>query len=359
MIKDKKIDVGIIGATGIVGQRYIDLLESHPWFNVTFLAASERSADKLYADAVSGRWHMPTAIPSRIAKLKVYPAKDIVQAAKSCQLVFSALSGIETSDIEELYASAGLAVVSNTSAHRHTCDVPLIIPEINADHLDIIPAQQKARSWDKGFIIVKPNCSLQSYMTPLYALHKKFQVTKVIVTTLQAVSGAGHPGVSSFDLLGNVIPFISGEEEKSEKEPLKIFGEVTDTEITYNTDITISAHCNRVPVIDGHTACVSVAFANTPTHNEIIKCWETFKAIPQEMNLPMAPEHAIHYHYEIDRPQPRFDKDLDKGMTVSVGRLRNCHVLDYRFVGLSHNTLRGAAGGGILNAELLVAKNLV
>ncbi len=352
----KKIRAGILGATGMVGQQYLALLENHPWFEVSCVAASERSAGKKYSEAVSGRWHMQKEIPQTAKELMVRDAAQAKEIAKECDFVFSALDPPVAKILEEKYAEAGTPVVSNASTHRWTRDVPMLIPEINAEHISIIPAQQKNRGWKKGFIAVKPNCSLQSYMTPLFALHKKFSVKKVIVTTLQAVSGAGHPGVSSFDIIDNVIPFIGGEEEKSENEPLKILGSMRNGEIVNASGIEISAHCNRVPVIDGHLACVSVSFERKPSRAEILDAWKKFRGVPQELKLPFAPKQPIIYREEENRPQPRLDRDTDKGMAVSVGRLRECNVLDWRFVGLSHNTIRGAAGGGILNAELLKAK---
>lgn len=351
-----KIPVGIIGATGIVGQNYLSLLAEHPLFEITFLAASEKSANKSYAEAVKNRWHQNHPIPIDLSQSHVYDVEDIDQAAKQCKVVFSALGGGDIKHYEEEYARNGLVVVSNASAHRHTPDVPMIIPEINAHHLDIIPIQQKKRHWEKGFIIVKPNCSLQSYMTPLFVLHQAYGLKEIIITTMQAVSGAGHPGVSSLDIIDNIVPFIPGEEEKSEREPLKILGSIKDDVFAYCNDINITAHCNRVPVLNGHLACVSVKFLKKPPSvQEILTLWKNFKGI----DLPSAPKNPITYCDKADRPQPRLDRDNDKGMTITVGRLRECNVFDYRFVGLSHNTLRGAAGGGILNAELLAAKKLI
>ena len=355
----EKLNVGILGGTGMVGQQYLRLLENHPWFNVTWFAASERSAGKTYYEAVKGRWHMQSDIPKAQREIIVKKITDIEDCKKNCSFVFSALDSGIAKEFEEKYAEAGIPVVSNASTHRHTKDVPMIIPEINPEHTDIIQIQQKNRGWEKGFIAVKPNCSLQSYMTPLFALHKKFGVEKVIITTMQAISGAGHPGVSSFDIIDNVVPFIGGEEEKSEREPLKIFGKIEGNEIKPTEEISISAHCNRVPVIDGHMACVSVKFKKKPSKEEILETWRTFKSYPQENNLPFAPENPIIYREEDNRPQTRLDRDVDKGMAVTVGRLRECNVFDYRFVGLSHNTIRGAAGGGILNAELLVSKKIL
>ncbi len=355
----QKMKVGILGATGMVGQRFIQLLEGHPWFEVSFVAASENSAGKIYSEAVEGRWHLPSPVPEAVRNLVVGNVADVQSAVKSCSFVFSALETDAARAFEEKYAEAGLPVVSNASAHRHTKDVPMIIPEINHSHLEIVKKQQKNRGWSKGFIVVKPNCSLQSYMAPLYALHGRFKVKKVIVTTMQAISGAGHPGVSSLDITDNVIPLIKGEEEKSEKEPLKILGRVNGNEIAYAEGISISAHCNRVPVLDGHMACVSVSFERKPSRQEIIGAWKDFASLPQEIKLPLAPLHPIIYTEDPARPQTRLDRDNDKAMAVTVGRLRECNVLDWRFVGLSHNIVRGAAGGAILTAELLKAKGLI
>ena len=260
--------------------------------------------------------------------------------------------------MENAYAAAGIPVVSSSSAHRWTEDVPMLIPEINPPHLDVIPEQQKKRGWKRGFIVVKPNCSLQSYLAPIYALEQAgYPINQLLVTTMQAVSGAGYPGVASLDMVDNIVPFIGGEEEKSEKEPGKILGKIENGKIIPHTRLKISAHCNRVPVVDGHTACVSMKFAGKkPTREEIIRIWREFTSVPQELKLPSAPEHPLVYREEENRPQPRKDRDAEKGMAITLGRLRECNVLDYRFVGLSHNTIRGAAGGGILNAELLKAK---
>ena len=349
-----KLRVGVLGATGMVGQNYISLLENHPWFSVSYLAASEKSAGKSYREAVSGRWHMPRDIPGPVENLMIYTIDQLQEAGKYCDFVFSALDTAVAGIYEEKYAEAGIPVVSNASSHRLTSDVPMLIAEINSHHTDIIPVQQKNRGWEKGFIVVKPNCSLQSYMTPLFALHREFTVQRAIITTMQAVSGAGHPGVASYDIIDNIIPFIKGEEEKSEQEPNKILGTIEGNRIKAYDRLKISAHCNRVPIIDGHMACVSLEFENKPAQAQIIKIWNNFRGLPQELDLPFAPKHPIIYREEADRPQTRLDRDTDKGMAVTCGRLRACHVFDYRFVALSHNTIRGAAGGGILNAELLV-----
>lgn len=356
----EKINVGVIGATGMVGQNYIRLLDNHPWFNVTYVAASPKSAGKSYEEAVMGKWQMISGPPENVRKLVVKDANDVSQAIGKCALVFSALE-MEKEKIRELeaaYAKAGIAVFSNASANRHVDNVPMLIPEINSNHIEIIPQQKKVNGWDKGFIVVKPNCSLQSYMAPVYALIKAgYEVKRMIITTMQAVSGAGYPGVPSLDMIDNMVPFISGEEEKSEIEPQKIMGKIVNGKIVNDTNMKISAHCNRVPVIDGHTACVSLEFgAKKPSLEEIKKIWKEFRSEPQELNLPFAPKKPIIYREEPNRPQPRKDRDTDKGMAVTVGRLRECKVFDIRFVCLSHNTVRGAAGGGILNAELLKAK---
>jgi len=348
-----RLKVGILGATGVVGQKYIHLLQDHPWFEVAYVAASCRSAGRRYDQAVEGRWHMDGGIPENAAGLEVMTLDDFGVAAGACDFVFSALDSATAAKYEEKYADYELPVVSNASAHRWTKDVPVLIPEINGDHTEIIPVQQKRRGWKRGFIVAKPNCSIQSYLLPLYAVHRQFKVRKVLVTTLQAVSGAGYPGHSSYDMLDNTIPYIKGEEEKTEREPLKIFGTVSNGEIVNNADIKISAHCNRVPVIDGHTACVSFACEKRPSMDAVIEAWNSFTGLPQELNLPSAPNPPVIYRSEQDRPQPRLDRDAQGGMAVVTGRLRECGVLHYRFAGLSHNTVRGAAGGGILNAELL------
>lgn len=353
MRKITKIPVGLLGATGVVGQQYLQLLAAHPWFDVAFLAASDQSAGKTYEEAVKGRWRLSTPIPSHFRSMPLFSLHDLKTAVKDCHFVFSALSTDAAKEFEETYAKAGLPVLSNASYHRQAPDIPVLIPEVNAQHAHVIPEQKKNRGFDKGFIAVKPNCSLQSYMIPLAPL-LKFGIKQVMVTTLQAVSGAGYPGLSSLDITDNVIPYISGEEEKSEWEPLKIFGKVEKNRILPANNIALSAHCNRVPVLDGHLACVSVKFATLPSHEEILVCWKSFQAEPQEMQLPMAPAQPIRYREEADRPQPRLDRDEERGMAVTAGRLRKCPILDYKFVALSHNTVRGAAGGGILNAELLL-----
>jgi aspartate-semialdehyde dehydrogenase len=360
-----KIPVGILGATGMVGQQYITLLNDHPWFEVRYVAASPRSAGKKYAEAVAGRWHLAKTFAPHIGGLMVEDANDVSSAVAAfkkgeCSFVFSALEmgKDETRALEEAYAAEGIPVISNASAHRWTPDVPVLIAEINPDHTDIIPIQKKARGWDRGFIAVKPNCSIQSYMKPIHALAQAgYPAQRIIVSTMQAISGAGYPGVPSLDMIDNIVPYIGGEEEKSEKEPLKIFGSIENGVIKNADFLKISAHCNRVPVTDGHTACINLEFAaKKPSLDEIKAVWYAYKGLPQTADLPMAPKQPIIYREEENRPQPRKDRDADKGMAVVIGRLRPCNVFDIRFTALSHNTVRGAAGGGILNAELLKHK---
>ena len=355
----------------MVGQTYISLLANHPWFEVKYVAASPRSAGKSYAEAVRGRMHLDGSAAvttdwfSGVADLVVEDASDLntsINAHKAGRLgfVFSAMEmgKEEIKTLEEAYAAAGIPVVSNASAHRFTEDVAMLIAEVNPHHTDLIPIQKKNRGWDKGFIVVKPNCSIQSYTTPLWALMQKgYEIKRLIVSTMQAVSGAGYPGVPSWDMIDNIVPYIGGEEEKSEQEPLKIFGAITNGVLKYAEEPRISAHCNRVPVSDGHTACVSVEFGSKkPSLEEVKKIWREFSSLPQEQHFPSAPEKPIIVREEENRPQPKKDRDADKAMAISVGRIRPCTVFDLRFVGLSHNTIRGAAGGGILNAELLKYK---
>lgn len=354
-----KIKAGVLGATGMVGQSYISLLEGHPWFELSLVIASQSSAGKSYREAVAGRWHMQKDIPENAKSLKVAAIDSLDNAKRNCDFVFSALDSDVAMEWEEKYAEAGIPVVSNASAHRHTHDVPMLIPEVNHEHIKMIPIQRKNRGWKKGFIAVKPNCSLQSYMTPLHALRSKFGLKKAVITTMQAVSGAGHPGVSSLDIDDNVIPYIGGEEAKSENEPKKIFGKIQGNKLVYDDSFRISAHCNRVNTIDGHMACVSVEFDKKPSKEDILKIWKNFRSVPQELSLPFAPKQPIIYREEENRPQTRLDRNNGNGMAVTVGRLRDCNVLHWRFVGLSHNIIRGAAGGGILNAELLKAKGYI
>ncbi len=357
----KKIPVGLLGATGVVGQNYIKLLQNHTWFEITCLAASPRSAGKTYEKAVTEKWQMDIPVPENLSDMIVQDASKIDKVKSKCSFVFSAIELKSKDAIRELetkYAQNNIPVISNNSAHRWTPDIPMIIPEINHHHSDIIPSQQKNNNFKKGFIAVKPNCSLQSYLTPFFALQDAgYPIDKIILTTMQAVSGAGYPGVSSMDMIDNLVPFIGGEEEKTEQEPLKILGKIKDNKIMNSEEVKISASCNRVPVRDGHTACVSFSFKdNKISKKEILKIWKEFRSYPQEEKLPFAPKQPIIYLENEDRPQPVKDKNNDKGMAVTIGRLRECNILDYKFTSLSHNTIRGAAGGGILNAELLVKK---
>lgn len=353
----EKIKAGVLGATGMVGQKYISLLENHPWFEVSYVAASERSAGKTYAEAVKGRWHMEKDIPKGIESLIVQDANKVEKALDSCSFVFSAIE-MDKEAIKklELEYAKYIPVVSNNSAHRWTEDVPMLIPEINPLHMHAIPKQRENHNL-KGFIVVKPNCTTQSFMTPLYALMENgFYVKRMIITTMQALSGAGYPGISALDIADNLIPYINGEEEKTESEPLKILGFLDDAtgKITNYPSLKISSSCNRVNVLDGHTACVSLEFRKgKPELEEIISIWKKFESLPQIADFPSAPRHPIIYRDEQNRPQPKLDRDAENGMAVTVGRLRKCNVLDIKFTALVHNTIRGAAGGGILNAELL------
>ncbi len=360
----KKFTVGILGATGMVGQNYIKLLHGHPWFKIIDVAASPKSAGKPYNDAVKTRWQMPISIPDNVKNLIVRDVQDFEKIPHNLDIIFSAITMPIKKQIKELelkYANMGYPVISNNSVHRWTPDVPMIIGEINHEHVNIIPIQQKSRGFSSGFIVVKPNCSLQSYLTPISALEEAgYKVSKLIITTLQAVSGAGYPGVPSLDIVDNIVPYIDGEEEKTEKEPLKILGKIGKTGIENDNTIKISATCTRVPVSDGHTASVNIKFKeNIPSKEKIIQIWSSFKSLPQELDLPFAPKQPIIYLENIDRPQPKKDRDNDKGMAVTVGRLREDNVFDYKFVSLSHNTVRGAAGGALLIAELLVSKGFI
>ena len=354
----KKYNVGVIGATGMVGQRFLTLLENHPWFEVTVLAASSRSAGKTYQEAVGNKWAFPTPLPEKFANLIVYDAENDMQAiAEKVDFVFCAVN-MEKSKLkalEETYAKMEIPVVSNNSAHRFTADVPMVIPEINDDHLEVISAQRTRLNTKRGFIAVKSNCSLQSYVPLLHPL-KKFGVKEVAVCTYQAISGAGKTFETMPEILDNVIPYIGGEEEKSEKEPLKIWGSVKNGEIVSAHSPAITAQCLRVPVSDGHTAAVFVRFENKPTKAEILDAWANFKGAPQMLGLPSAPEQFLTYFEEDNRPQAKLDRMAGNGMSVTAGRLREDSVYDYKFIGLSHNTLRGAAGGSVLLAELLAAK---
>ena len=355
----KKYNVGIIGATGMVGQRFSLLLSDHPWFNVTALAASSSSAGKTLGEAVEGRWAMTEEIPQNLKDMVILDAeKDIDEIVSKVDFVFCAVNmkKDEIKALEEKYAKKECPVVSNNSAHRFTADVPMIIPEINPEHLDVIPAQRERLGTKKGFIAVKSNCSLQSYVPALFPLDEKFGVDKVLVCTYQASSGAGKTFERWPEMIDNVIPYIGGEEEKSEKEPLKIWGKVENGEIKLADSPKFTAQCIRVPVSDGHLAAVYVTFKNKPTKDEIINTWNEFKGDPQELELPHAPKQFLNYYTEDDMPQTKLCRTLENGMAVSIGRLREDTQYDYKFVCVSHNTLRGAAGGAVLLAELLCAK---
>ena len=353
----EKLKVGIVGATGMVGQRLITLLARHPWFEITCLAASARSAGKKYALAVAGRWTQKTVLPEFVGQMIILDAEDVAAIKEKVDFVFCAVNmdKQETKELELKYAQAEIPVVSNNSAHRMTADVPMVIPEINHQHLQVIEQQRKRLGTKKGFIAVKPNCSIQSYVPVLAALWQ-YEPKEVFVSTYQAVSGAGKTLAGWPEMTDNIIPYIGGEEEKSEQEPLKIFGRVSENGIENTDALIISAQCVRVPVEDGHLATFSVRFGQKPEKEEIVKALAEFKGLPQELELPSAPKQFIHYFTENDRPQTHLDRDLEKGMAVSAGRLREDTIFDYRFVGLSHNTLRGAAGGAVLIAELLKAQ---
>lgn len=355
----KKYSVGIIGATGMVGQRFSLLLHNHPWFNVTALAASANSAGKTYEEAIGSRWAMREPIPENLKAMPVLDAeKDIDKITGLVDFVFCAVNmkKDEIKALEEKYAKHECTVVSNNSAHRFTPDVPMVIPEINSDHLSVIPSQRKRLGTKRGFIAVKSNCSLQSYVPALYPLDEMFGVDKVLVSTYQAISGAGKTFERWPEMIDNVIPYIGGEEEKSEKEPLKIWGKIKDGEIVPADEPKFTAQCIRVPVSDGHLASVFVDFKKKPTKEEILKIWDSYSGEPQKLGLPHAPKKFLHYYNEDDMPQTKLCRDLEGGMAISVGRLREDTQYDYKFVCVSHNTLRGAAGGAVLLAELLCAK---
>ena len=356
----EKLKVGILGGTGMVGQRFISLLEGHPWFEVTLVAASERSAGKTYEEAVGGRWKMPKPMPEAVKNLIVKNVNEVEKVAAEVDFVFSAvdMTKDEIKAIEEAYAKTETPVVSNNSAHRWTPDVPMVVPEINPEHFDVIEAQRKRLGTTKGFIAVKPNCSIQSYAPALTAL-KEFGPKQVVATTYQAISGAGKTFKEWPEMVENIIPYIGGEEEKSEQEPLRLWGKVENGEIVKADGPVITTQCIRVPVLDGHTAAVFVSFEKKPTKEEIIERWRNFKGLPQELELPSAPKQFIQYLEEDNRPQVVLDKDYENGMGVSLGRLREDIMFDYKFVGLSHNTVRGAAGGAILCAELLKAQGYI
>ena len=355
----KKYNVGIIGATGMVGQRFATLLENHPWFNVKVLAASGRSAGKTYEESVGSRWAMKTPIPEAMKNIVIMNAEeDIAKIAEEVDFVFCAVNmkKEEIKALEEAYAKHECPVISNNSAHRHTPHGPMVIPELNADHIEVIADQRKRLGTKRGFIAVKSNCSLQSYVPALFPLDKDYGVEDALVCTYQAISGAGKTFETFPEIVDNVIPFIGGEEEKSEQEPLKIWGKVENGVIVNASKPHFTAQCLRVPVSDGHMAAVFVRFNKKPSKDEIIAKWEAFRGTAQELELPSAPKQFLHYFTEDNMPQTKLQRDLDGGMAISIGRLREDTQYDYKFVCLSHNTLRGAAGGGVLLAELLAAK---
>lgn len=356
----KKYKVGILGATGMVGQRFITLLSEHKYFEIVCLAASKESAGKRYGEICEEKWKLEKECPKFIRDMQVYDVQDINLISAKVDLVFSAVD-MPTDDIkrlEEEYAKAEVVVVSNNSAHRWTEDVPMVMPEINANHLDIIEAQKLRLGTKEGFIVVKPNCSIQSYTPVLYAL-REYEPYEVVVTTYQAISGAGQTFDTWPEMIGNIIPFINGEEEKSEKEPLKILGTIKGNKIVNADNLKITSQCIRVPVLNGHTATVFVKFRKNAEVNELINNIKNCSGEPQKLGLPSAPKQYIHYFEDNDRPQVLLDVDSENGMSISVGRFRKDSIFDYKFVGLSHNTLRGAAGGAVLIAELLVAKGFV
>ena len=357
---EKKLRVGILGATGMVGQRFIALLENHPWFEVVTVAASPRSAGKTYQEAVGGRWKMDTPMPEAVKDLVVLNVNEVEKVASTVDFVFSAvdMTKEEIKAIEEAYAKTETPVVSNNSAHRWTPDVPMVVPEINADHFDVIKDQKKRLGTEKGFIAVKPNCSIQSY-APCLAAWKEFGPKELVVTTYQAISGAGKTFKDWPEMEGNIIPYIGGEEEKSEKEPLRVLGKVENGQIVMADSPKITCQCVRVPVLNGHTAAVFINFEKKPSREELIEKLVTFKGFPQEAELPSAPEQFIQYLEENNRPQVTMDVNYENGMGVSIGRLREDSIYDYKFIGLSHNTVRGAAGGAVLCAEALTAKGYI
>ncbi|MBN2710705.1 MAG: aspartate-semialdehyde dehydrogenase [Calditrichaceae bacterium] len=344
----KKIKAGILGATGSVGQKFIELLNDHPYFEITALGASERSAGKIYQEAAN--WFMTTPMPEKVKKMKV----QLCEPGLDCQVAFSALDASIAGEIEKKFAQAGYFVISNARNHRYEKDVPLLVPEINPGHLDALAMQQ----YGKGKIVTNPNCSTTGLVMALKPLQDAFGLDAVHVVTMQALSGAGYPGVPSLDIMDNVIPYIGGEEEKMEKEPLKILGKFIDGQFI-NAEFKISASCNRVPVVDGHLEAVSVKLKQKASAEDIIRVLQAFKPAFGELQLPSAPKKPIHYFHENNMPQPRLLRNLEGGMAVSIGRVRPCNILDFKFLVLSHNTVRGAAGGAILNAEIMAAENII
>lgn len=357
---EKKLKVGILGATGMVGQRFIALLENHPWFQVVTVAASPRSAGRTYEEAVGDRWKMTTPMPEAVKKLVVMNVNEVEKVAAGVDFVFSAvdMTKDEIKAIEEAYAKTETPVVSNNSAHRWTPDVPMVVPEINPEHFDVIPFQKKRLGTERGFIAVKPNCSIQSY-APVLTAWKEFEPYEVVATTYQAISGAGKTIKDWPEMEGNIIPYIGGEEEKSEQEPLRLWGTIEDGVIVKAQSPVITCQCVRVPVLNGHTAAVFVKFRKKVTKEQLIEKLREFKGVPQELKLPSAPAQFIQYLEEDNRPQVTADVDFERGMGISVGRLREDAVYDYKFIGLSHNTVRGAAGGAVLCAELLTARGYI
>jgi len=345
-----RIEVGILGSTGMVGQQFINFLQGHPWFDLTWLGASDRNTGKKYRDAMT--WHQAGGVPDTVADLTVQDSKP----GNAPKLLFSAMDASVATEIERAFAEAGHVVVSNSRNHRMEQDVPLLVPEINPDHLKLVAGQQAARGW-KGQIVTNPNCST-AVLTMGLAAFKQFGITRIVATTMQAISGAGYPGVPSMDIMGNVIPFIGGEEAKMEQETQKIMGEFRGDRIE-PLAARMSAHCNRVAVVDGHTVCVSVEFSSKPPLAELRHAIDAFTAVPQQLKLPSAPQRPVIYLEEANRPQPRKDAERERGMTVSIGRLRECPVLDYKFVCLGHNTVRGAAGAAVLNAELMHSEGML
>lgn len=356
----EKLKVGILGGTGMVGQRFIALLENHPWFEVTTIAASPRSAGKTYEEAVGGRWKLDTPMPEAVKGIKVMNVNEVESVASQVDFVFSAvdMSKEEIKKIEEDYARTETPVVSNNSAHRWTSDVPMMVPEINPEHMEVIESQKKRLGTKRGFVAVKPNCSIQSY-APVLTAWMEFEPEEVVATTYQAISGAGKTFQDWPEMAGNIIPYIGGEEEKSEKEPLRIWGKVESGVIVPATSPVITCQCVRVPVLDGHTAAVFVKFKKNPTKEQLVEKLRNFAGEPQKLGLPSAPKQFIQYLEEDNRPQVKQDVDFENGMGVSVGRLREDSVYDWKFIGLSHNTVRGAAGGAVLCAEMLKAKGYI
>jgi aspartate-semialdehyde dehydrogenase len=347
---ERRIQVGILGGTGMVGQHFVKFLQNHPWFEITWLGASDRSAGKKYREAA--QWHLGGETPAFVADIVV----DECKPGNAPKLVFSATDASVATEIEQAFAKAGHVVVSNSRNHRMEPDVPLLVPEINPDHLKLIPVQQSNRGW-KGQIATNPNCSTAVLVMGLAPL-KPFGITRVVVTTMQAISGAGYPGVASMDIVGNVIPFVGGEEEKMQQETQKILGDFEAGRVR-DLPAKVSAHCNRVPVVDGHTVTVSVELAAKPSEADLLHAFESFSSVPQERHLPSAPARPVIYMSQANRPQPRKDVEREHGMTVFTGRLRPCPVLDFKFVAMGHNTVRGAAGAAVLNAELMVSEGLL